>query len=350
MAETRDEALLAELRARSRRWLVTGAAGFIGSHLVEELLRRGQEVVGLDDLSSGSRANLEEALAAAGSGSAERFRFLEGDIRSAEECAEAVAGCEVVLHEAARVSVPESVANPHLTYRVNVGGFLNVLAAAKEAGVASVVYASSCAVYGDAKKLPASEEQPGKPLSPYAASKRMGEVAAETWALQSEMRLTGLRYFNAFGPRQDPSGGYAAVVPKWIQALIRGETPVVYGTGENTRDFCPVGNVVQANLLAALSRGGEEEGAARSRIFNVGLGERVSLLELFRELRDGLAARGAPCAGIEPVFEPVRSADILHSHADPRRAREELGFEPRVRYSDGLAETMDWFLAREAAR
>lgn len=330
----RYEALVQELAARPRRWLVTGCAGFIGSHLAERLLQLGQRVVGLDDLSTGRESNL------ASFGSHPSFTLIRGDIRDPGVCRQAMEGADYVLHQAALGSVPRSIEHPRNTHEVNVDGFVNVALAARDAGVAGLVYASSSSVFGDSPTLPKREGEEGKPLSPYAASKRIDEIYAASFHACYGLRSVGLRYFNVVGPRQDPNGVYAAVVPRWLSQLARGEQVVVYGDGQTSRDFCPVDNVVRANLLAAVA---PDEAAGSA--FNIGLGARTTLLELYAMLRQGMAERGCPCADLEPRHEPPRKGDVLHSHADIRAARTALGFEPSVSLSEGLAQTMDAFLA-----
>jgi len=328
-----------ELRDEPRVWLVTGAAGFIGSHLIEELLSLGQEVRGLDDFSTGSRANLADVERSVGAEAWTRFRMIEGDIRDASTCQEACAGVRLVLHQAALGSVPRSIAEPVLSHAVNVSGFLNVLDAARQAECECFVYASSSSVYGDEPTLPKLEGAIGEPLSPYAATKRIGEIYARTYGTVYAQPVVGLRYFNVFGPRQDPNGPYAAVIPKWIELFLSGETPHVYGDGETSRDFCPVKNVVQANVLAALA-----PDAALGRVFNVALGGQASLNELFFRIRDGLAARGVNCRGDEPVYEDFRAGDVRHSLADVSLACELLGYEPEVDFDEGISLTLSAYL------
>src|SRR5690606_23539043 len=269
-----------------RRWLVTGAAGFIGSNLVEHLLRLGQAVVALDNLATGHRRNLDEAAAEAaaeaGEGAAGRLAFLEADVRDLDACRRACDGVDVVLHQAALGSVPRSIADPLTTHAVNADGTLNVLAAAREAGVPRVVLASSSSVYGDHPALPKVEDQLGTPLSPYAVSKRVGELYAHTFGLHYGLETVVLRYFNVFGKRQDPDGPYAAVIPRWIAEMLAGRPCTIYGDGETSRDFCYVANVVQANLLAATA-----PPEAAGRVYNVAYGERTTLKELHAALRDG---------------------------------------------------------------
>jgi len=331
------------LRASPRRWLVTGGAGFIGSHLVEALLGLGQEVVVLDDLSSGYLANLDDVRARVGSGAATRLRFVEGDLRDADAVAAAAAGVRVVLHHAAQVSVPRSIEDPLTAHHVNVTGFLHVLEAAREAG-ARVVYAASSASYGDDPADVKVEGRLGRPLSMYAASKTANEVYAAAYGQAYGLETVGLRYFNVFGARQDPRGAYAAVIPAWIDALVRGERCRVHGDGLTTRDFCHVANVVGANLLAATT----DAPAALGAVFNVGTGARTTLLELHAAIvaavREALPEAPGP-AGASPEFGPFRPGDVRHSCADVTRARTELGFEPVVGLREGVAHTLGWYLS-----
>ncbi|MEQ1564256.1 MAG: SDR family oxidoreductase [Myxococcota bacterium] len=335
----RYEALADALRATPRRWLVTGSAGFIGSHLVERLLGLGQQVVGLDDFSTGRRSNLLEVEGATGAAFA-RFTSIEGDIRDPSTCARAMEGVAYVVHQAALGSVPRSIENPRATHAVNVDGFVNVALAAIEGKVEGFAYASSSSVYGDSPRLPKREGEEGRPLSPYAATKRIDETYAAAFCSAYGLRAVGLRYFNVVGPRQDPNGAYAAVVPKWLAALTRGERVTIHGDGETSRDFCPVENVVRANLLAATA-----PEAAWGRAFNVGLGARTTLNELYALLRDGMAARGSPCADLEPQYGPFRAGDPRHSLADVAPAVEVLGWEPTTTLADGLGAAMDAFVA-----
>ncbi len=321
-----------ELAARPQRWLVTGGAGFIGSHLVQFLLGHGQHVAVLDDFSTGTHANLAAVRAIVGASAWTRCEIATGDVRDSATCRAAAGGCDFVLHQAALGSVPRSIAHPADTHAVNVDGTVNVLLAARDAGVRTIVFASSSSVYGDDTSPAKREDVLGRPLSPYATSKRIGELYADTFHRVYGLRTVGLRYFNVVGPRQSPTGPYAAVVPRWIAALASGRAPVVYGDGATSRDFCPVGNVVQANVLAALA--GDE---AMGQVFNVALGRTTTLLELFAMLREALAERGAPCGAIEPVHEEFRAGDVRHSLADIRRARELLGYAPQIDLVEGLA-------------
>ena len=336
-------AAMAELRAAPRRWLVTGGAGFIGSHLVEALLGLGQEVVVvLDDLSSGKLANLDDVRARVGPDATARLDFVRGDLRDAEAVARASEGVAVVLHHAAQVSVPGSIDDPVATHHVNATGFLHVLEAARAVD-ARVVYAASSASYGDDPADVKVEDRVGRPLSPYAATKTANEAYAAAYGQAYGVETVGLRYFNVFGPRQDPRGAYAAVIPAWIDALAqRGRCPV-HGDGLTTRDFCHVANVVGANLLAATTASSAALGGA----FNVGTGERTTLLELHDALLAAIRdARPERTAGLdpEPAFGPFRPGDVRHSCADITRARDLLGYRPVVGLRDGIAHTLVWFL------
>jgi UDP-N-acetylglucosamine 4-epimerase len=340
-ATTRYEEAKAGLRAAPSRWLVTGGAGFIGSHLVEELLALGQTVRVLDNLVTGKRANVEAVLAAAGSEAASRCTFVEGDIADAKTAAAACEGVDHVLHQAALGSVPRSIADPRASHRANVDGFLEMLIAARDAGVKRFVYASSSSVYGDEPNLPKVESRVGRVLSPYAATKAVNELYAGVFQLTYGLECVGLRYFNVFGPRQDPDGPYAAVIPKWVKALLQGETCTINGDGETSRDFCYVKNAVQANLLSALA-----PAAATDRAYNVAFGQRTTLTELFAMLRDGLAPSHAAVRGREPVFADFRKGDVRHSLADISAAREQIGYEPSHDVRRGIAEALGWYAAQ----
>jgi UDP-N-acetylglucosamine 4-epimerase len=318
------------------RWLVTGAAGFIGSHLVEDLLEQGHEVVGLDDFSTGHRHNLPSA-------GTNRFRFIEGDIRDAAVCQRSCDGIDFVLHQAALGSVPRSIAQPLRTHQVNVDGFVNMLLAARDAKVKRFVYASSSSVYGDDARLPKREGEEGRPLSPYAVSKVANELYARTYARVYGLQTVGLRYFNVFGPRQDPDGVYAAVVPRWIAALGRGERCEIYGDGETSRDFCFVKNAVQANLKAATAEGDP------TGVYNVAVGGRTSLKGLYQLLRERVARSRPNAAKLEPLFKPFREGDIKDSQADTSKAKAAFGYVPTHDIAAGLDLTVDSFLAKEAA-
>lgn len=328
------------LRARPRTWLVTGAAGFIGSNLVEALLRLDQTVVGLDNFSTGHRRNLEEACAVVTPAQRARFRFREGDIQDPAIAQEVCRGVELVLHQAALCSVPASLENPLRHHHFNVTGFLCLLIAARDQGVRRVVYASSSSVYGDDPVLPKREDRIGRPLSPYAAQKYMDEVYAGVFGRCYGLSTVGLRYFNVFGPRQDPHGAYAAVIPRWIAALVRGQPVYIHGDGETTRDFCYVANVVQANLLAATT----EHPEAQRAVFNVGAHRQTSLNQLFELLRERLGRAHPAVRQARPVYDDFRPGDVRHSLADIAAARRVLGYEPEYTVADGLDLALEWYL------
>ncbi len=329
-------AVQSALARAPRRWLVTGAAGFIGSNLAEALLAMGQTVVGLDNFATGHARNLDEVRDRVGTEAAARFTFIEGDIRDLATCHAACEGADAVLHQAALGSVPRSILDPLTTHDVNVNGTLNVFVAARDAGVSRLVYASSSSVYGDHPGLPKIEDAVGTPLSPYAVTKRTGELYADTFARHYGLRAVGLRYFNVFGRRQDPAGAYAAVMPKWVAALLAHETCTVYGDGETSRDFCYVENVVQANILAATAD-------AASGVYNVAVGERTTLNDLFELLRDGLAATDPAIADAKLARQDFRAGDVRHSLADTSRARTDLGYAPTHTLRTGLAGTLAWY-------
>ena len=331
--------LQAELNATPRTWLVTGVAGFIGSNLLETLLNLDQRVVGLDNLSHGKRFNLTEVQRAVGAERWARFRFVQGDICDLEVCKQVCVGVDYVLHQAALGSVPRSMADPIGSHRVNVDGFLNMLVAACDAPVRRFVYASSSAVYGDAPGLPKFEDKIGQPLSPYAATKWINEIYAEMFGRVYNFPTIGLRYFNVFGPRQDPDGDYAAVISKWIAELLKRQPVQINGDGETTRDFCFVNNVVQANLLAATTT----NPAALNQAYNIAVGQRTSLNELFRHLNDGLRRRDLTLPDAWPVYQNFRAGDVRHSQADISKAQSLLGYAPTHQIGEGIEAALDWY-------
>jgi UDP-N-acetylglucosamine 4-epimerase len=328
-----------QLAAAPRVWLVTGVAGFIGSNLLEALLRLNQTVVGLDNFATGHRRNLEEVRAAMTPAQWARFTFLEGDIREPQTCQRACRGVDFVLHQAALGSVPRSLADPLTAAQVNVDGTLHMLVAARDARVKRFVYASSSSVYGDHPVLPKVEEEIGRPLSPYAATKLTNEIFADVFARCYQLEVIGLRYFNVFGPRQDPEGPYAAVIPKWIAALLQGEPVPINGDGETSRDFCYVANVAQVNLLAAATLNPK----AVNRVYNVALRERTTLNELFRLIRDLLAADHPELRDCQPVYRDFRAGDVRHSLADISLAQQLLGYAPTHRLAEGLQAALGWY-------
>jgi UDP-N-acetylglucosamine 4-epimerase len=324
-----------------RTWLITGVAGFIGSTLLEGLLKRGQEVVGVDNFSTGFRHNLEQVGTAVGSLAWTRFTFIEGDIRSLATCHEACRGVDVVLHQAALGSVPRSIEDPIATHETNVTGFINMLVSARDAKIGRFVYAASSAAYGDHPGSPKVEEDIGRPLSPYGAGKYMNELYADTFARCYGLEVIGLRYFNVFGPRQDPEGAYAAVIPQWIAAMLRGETVYINGDGETARDFCYVENVLQANLLSGTVASKE----ALNEVYNIAVGDQTTLNALFEALRASLSRRDSRFATASAVHRDFRAGDVRFSCADIGKARRLLGYRPTHRLKEGLEQAIDWYLA-----
>lgn len=329
---------IATLLGANRAWLVTGGAGFIGSNLVETLLRNGQHVTVLDNFATGYRRNLDEVEQAVGADAWSRFSLIEGDIRDGEACDRAADGVDIVLHQAALGSVPRSLADPFTSHEVNVTGFLRMLDAARRAGVGRFVYAASSSTYGDEPHLPKREDRIGRPLSPYAATKLMDEIYAEVYSRSYGFASVGLRYFNVFGPRQDPDGAYAAVIPKWVAAMIEGVAVDLNGDGTTSRDFSYVDNVVQANLRAALVYGGDT-----SAVYNVAVGQRVTLNELFDLLSMGLREHGIDYR-LTPRKMDFRNGDVLHSLADVSKASAELGYAPTHTAAQGIAEALAWYI------
>lgn len=327
------------LAQQPRHWLVTGAAGFIGSNLVEALLKLNQRVTGLDNFATGHRHNLDQVRAAVDAAAWDRFTFIEGDIRDAAHCAQACEGVNVVLHQAALGSVSRSIDDPVTTNAVNVDGFLNMLVAARDAGVARFVYAASSSTYGDHPDLPKVEDRIGNPLSPYAVTKYVNELYANVFGRSYGLETVGLRYFNVFGPRQDPHGAYAAVIPLWIAALICNETLRINGDGETSRDFCFIDNVVQANILAGMA-----EKDATGQVFNVALGGRTTLNELYGMMRAALASRFPHVTQHQPEYVDFRRGDVRHSQADIGKAQALLGYQPTHPIDAGLKQAMDWYV------
>ena len=337
----RYEEVLKQLPDQPKTWLVTGCAGFIGSNLLEKLLRLDQRVLGLDNFSTGKRSNLLEVQQAVSPEQWSRFSFVEGDIRSLDTCHELCSGVDFVLHQAALGSVPRSLADPIASNDSNVSGFLNLLVAARDAKVKRFMYAASSSTYGDHPGLPKVEDRIGKPLSPYAVTKYVNELYAQVFSSSYGMETIGLRYFNVFGPRQDPEGAYAAVIPCWLRALIKGEAIYINGSGETSRDFCYIENVVQMNLLAATST----EPAAVNQVYNTALNARTTLNELFEKLRCRLLPHYAHLAGCTPVHRDFRAGDVLHSQADISKASGLLGYQPSHTIDQGLDAALAWYMA-----
>ncbi|MDV3253785.1 Vi polysaccharide biosynthesis UDP-N-acetylglucosaminuronic acid C-4 epimerase TviC [Devosia sp. BK] len=346
----RYDEVMDQLRQVPRVWLVTGVAGFIGSNLLEVLLKANQKVVGLDNFATGYKRNLDEVQTLVTSEQWGGFKFIEGDIRELQDCHNAMRWDENspvahVLHQAALGSVPRSLADPIATNAANITGFLNMLVAARDSGVKSFTYAASSSTYGDHPGLPKVEDKIGRPLSPYAVTKYVNELYADVFARSYGFSSIGLRYFNVFGARQDPNGAYAAVIPKWVDSLLRGDVIYINGDGSTSRDFCYVANAVQANILASVA----EDDAARNQVYNVAVGDRTTLLELIDAIRYNLTATTAfPPPNI--VQRDFRAGDVKHSQADISKARTLLAYEPSHTVHDGLGETMSWYVSAREKR
>jgi UDP-N-acetylglucosamine 4-epimerase len=333
------ERLTEQLLAEPKVWLVTGAAGFIGSNLLETLLRLNQRVIGLDNYATGSRHNLKQVQELVGPARWSNFLPMDGDIRDFDTCKRASHGVDYVLHQAALGSVPRSIAAPDDSHASNVTGFLNVLMATRDNGVKRIVYASSSAVYGDHPDLPKVEHNIGRCLSPYAVTKRANELYADVFAQCYGLEPLGLRYFNVFGPRQDPNGPYAAVIPKWISAMIQNEPIHVNGDGETSRDFCYVANVVQANLLAATV----ENADAMNQVYNIAVTARTTLNQLFDLLRGNLLPWFPHLKRCRPVYQAFRPGDVRHSEGDISKAKRLLGYQPTHTVEQGISEALEWY-------
>ena len=338
---TRYEQVQTILRQNPKTWLVTGVAGFIGSNLLETLLKLDQRVVGLDNFATGYQRNLDEVQALVTPEQRDRFQFIQGDIRQFSDCQAACKGVDHVLHQAALGSVPRSLKDPISTNETNITGFLNMLLSAREAKVQSFTYAASSSTYGDHPALPKLEANIGSPLSPYAVTKYVNELYAGVFARSYGFKSIGLRYFNVFGPRQDPSGAYAAVIPKWIASLLRGEPVYINGDGETSRDFCYVANAVQANLLAAF---GVAE--AKDEVYNVAVGDCTTLNKLFAVLSNALHSYGVDLAA-RPNYREFRAGDVRQSQADIRKAQRLLGYAATHRFSQGVTESIPWYVEQQ---
>ena len=335
------DALQTQLQAAPKTWLITGVAGFIGSNLLEALLKLDQNVIGLDNFATGPEKNLAQVQAAVSPEQWARLHFKRGDIRDIITCHTACKGVDYVLHQAALGSVPRSLEDPLATHAANNTGFINMLVAARDAKAKRFVYAASSSTYGDHPGLPKVEDVIGKPLSPYAVTKLVNELYADVFGRCYGMESIGLRYFNIFGRRQDPNGAYAAVVPKWVSSMIRNEPVYINGDGETSRDFCYIDNVIQANLLAATSTHAE----AANQVYNVAVGERTSLNQLYEAIRANLAAKFPHLADAKPVYRDFRAGDVRHSLADISKAQTRLGYAPTHRIHEGLAEAMAWYIS-----
>ena len=337
-------------------WLITGVAGFIGSNLLETLLKLNQRVVGLDNFATGHQRNLDEVQSLVEPNQWANFRFIRGDIRNLNDCQKAMTFChsgagdnlvndnsisvEYVLHQAALGSVPRSIEDPILTNQSNIDGYLNMLVAARDAEVKRFVYAASSSTYGDHPDLPKLEDKIGKPLSPYAVTKYVNELYADVFGKTYGLQSMGLRYFNVFGPRQDPDGAYAAVIPKWIACMIKNEPVFINGDGETSRDFCFIENVCQANLLAATA----ENAAALNQVYNVAVGDRTSLNQLYEQLQLNLSPIYAHLKQAKPVYRDFRGGDVRHSLADINKAKTLWSYQPKHHVGDGLKLAMAWYV------
>ncbi|MBV2120632.1 MAG: Vi polysaccharide biosynthesis UDP-N-acetylglucosaminuronic acid C-4 epimerase TviC [Candidatus Thiodiazotropha sp. (ex Ctena orbiculata)] len=337
---TTYESLKAHLKSQPSTWLITGVAGFIGSNLLETLLKLNQKVVGLDNFATGHADNFDKVEAAVSAEQWSGFRFIEGDIRDLQTCHEACSGVDYVLHQAALGSVPRSLTDPITTNECNISGFLNMLVAGRDAEVKRFVYAASSSTYGDHPGLPKVEDKTGNPLSPYAVTKLVNEHYAQVFARCYDFNTIGLRYFNIFGQRQDPNGAYAAVIPKWVASMIDQEDVFINGDGETSRDFCYIDNAVQANLLAATTTNPD----ATNQVYNVAVGDRTSLNQLFTKIRDILADRFDYLSDLAPVYRDFRAGDVRHSLANIDKANSLLGYQPSHNIDQGLTEAMSWYI------
>lgn len=335
----RFEQVCEQIKTDPKVWLVTGVAGFIGSNLLETLLKLDQTVVGLDNFATGFVHNLDEVQGLVSAEQWSRFRLITGDIRELADCQAACAGVDYVLHQAALGSVPRSIADPIMTNSANITGFLNMLVAARDAKVSSFTYAASSSTYGDHPALPKIEDVIGNPLSPYAVTKYVNELYADVFMRTYGFATIGLRYFNVFGPRQTPNGAYAAVIPKWAAAMIAGDPVVINGDGETSRDFNFVVNAVQANILAATAT----DAAARNQVYNVAVGGRTTLNQLFVWLGESLAEQGIVYSA-DPVYQDFRAGDVRHSQADVSKIKHLLGYDPKFEIREGISVTMPWYV------
>ena len=332
------EKVKAELLTSPKTWLVTGVAGFIGSNLLETLLKLNQKVIGLDNFATGHQHNLDEVKNIVTEVQWSNFTFHNGDIRNYSDCEAAVKGADYILHQAALGSVPRSIADPIMTNSANITGFLNMLQAAKEQNVKSFTYAASSSTYGDHPALPKLEENIGNPLSPYAVTKYVNELYAAVFAKTYGFKSIGLRYFNVFGQRQDPNGAYAAVIPKWTASMIQGEDVFINGDGETSRDFCFIENTVQMNILAATAA---EE--AKDEVYNVAVGDRTTLNELYNAIKVSLNENSTLVKG-ELIYRDFRAGDVRHSQADITKAKSSLGYEPQYNINDGISKAIPWYI------
>ena len=343
---TKYEHLQKYLKENQKTWLVTGVAGFIGSNILEKLLTLNQKVIGLDNFDTGHKSNIDQAIEDANIFSDtninDNFKFIDGDIKNIDNCKEACSGVDYVLHQAALGSVPRSIKDPINSNKANIDGFLNMIVASKDAHVKRFVYAASSSTYGDHPDLPKKEDKIGNPLSPYAVTKLTNELYAKVFSETYGFKAIGLRYFNIFGKRQDPDGAYAAVIPKWISAILNEKEVFIYGDGETSRDFCYIENAVQANLLAATT----DDDNATNQVYNIALNDRTSLNKLHKIIEEGLIKRKKGLKKIQPIYRDFRPGDVKHSQANIEKAQTLLGYSPDYKVSEGLDETMDWYIEK----
>jgi len=332
--------LQSELQNNPKRWLITGVAGFIGSNLLEALLKLNQKVIGLDNFLTGHQSNLDDVQSIVSNEEWKNFTFLHGDICNLETCIKATKNIDYVLHQAAMGSVPRSIENPIQTNNININGFLNMLYASKKGNVSSFTYAASSSTYGDHHSLPKVEDIIGKPLSPYAITKYVNELYASVFSLNYGFHSVGLRYFNVFGKRQDPDGAYAAVIPKWIAAMLSGEDIFINGDGSTSRDFCFIDNAVQANILAATSSDHE-----KNNVYNIAVGDRTSLNELYMILKNAINSNDIQYSK-DVIYREFRSGDVLHSQADITKAITKLQFNPSHDVTEGINQTVNWYIQK----
>ena len=333
------EKIKEELQKTPKKWLITGVAGFIGSNLLETLLKLDQTIVGLDNFVTGYQHNLDEVKNEVSKEQWQCFTLIKGDIRNLEDCKKAVKNIDYVLHQAALGSVPRSIEDPITTNEANLTGFLNMLVAARDANVSSFTYAASSSTYGDHPALPKVEENIGKPLSPYAVTKVVNELYADVFAKTYGFKCIGLRYFNIFGKRQDPNGAYAAVIPKWVAAMLNGDDVYINGDGETSRDFCYIENTIQANILSATANDD-----AKNEVYNVAVGGRTTLNDLFNAIKENLSIKQPELAKLEPHYRDFRTGDVRHSQADISKAQDKLGYAPTHTISQGLGEALEWYV------
>jgi UDP-N-acetylglucosamine 4-epimerase len=338
---TEYEQVLKKLESSAYTWLITGVAGFIGSNLLETLLQYNQKVIGLDNFVTGHQYNFDKVKQQIDSEKWSNFTFIEGDICSLDTCKQACDKVDFVLHQAALGSVPRSIEDPIRTNESNINGFLNMLVAARDANVKRFVYAASSSTYGDHPDLPKQEDKIGNPLSPYAVTKYVNELYASVFARTYDFKTIGLRYFNIFGPRQDPNGAYAAVIPKWVASMLHKEAVYINGDGETSRDFCFIDNVVQINLLSAMTQNAE----ATDQVYNVALNDQTSLNQLHASIKQLILERVSNLEIAEPIYRDFRAGDVRHSRADISKAERLLGYKPKYKIDEGLKRSMDWYIS-----